>query len=289
MLATRAADNGAFVAYANLVGGQDELVFDGQSLIFGPDGQLLARGKQFDEDMVLCDLESDAPTRQRLLDPRCRKWTPSPAQCPTRVQLTPLSRGSRTAVAPSVVAPVLPTLEEVYRALVLATRDYVQKSGFSGVAIGLSGGIDSSLVAVIAADALGAANVLGVAMNRAVAGRMPAEPQVGAVTTTCPAAFSSATAKAKAISLVRALSWGCPLDRLLRSKSRLALRSSPSGPGRMPSAASPADTAASMCSNSGSKGGSRCSDAFGEQMRKWRLPRRASSFPRRDSAPRPWM
>jgi len=164
MLATRAADNGAFVAYANLVGGQDELAFDGQSLIFGPDGALLARGRQFDEDMVVCDLDPEAPTRQRLLDPRCRKWETPSGAAPERVTLPGLPSVARPALAGERVAPALEPVEEVYRALVLATRDYVRKSGFSGVALGLSGGIDSSLTAVIAADALGPENVLGVAM-----------------------------------------------------------------------------------------------------------------------------
>ncbi|MHC1788588.1 NAD+ synthase [Solidesulfovibrio sp.] len=164
MLATRAADNGAFVAYVNLVGGQDELVFDGQSLVFGPDGALMARGRQFEEDLVLCDLDTDQPTRQRLLDPRCRKWEPVPTRCPPRVRLAALPAKPCPALAGTVPAAPLGRLEEVYRALVTATRDYVRKSGFCGVALGLSGGIDSSLTAAIAADALGPENVLGVAM-----------------------------------------------------------------------------------------------------------------------------
>ncbi len=164
MLATRAADNGAFVAYANMVGGQDELVFDGHSLVFGPDGGLIARGRQFEEDMVVCELDREAPTRMRLLDPRCRKWQPELQSLPSRVVLSPLGPSGRAPLAPTPVGPLLPEVEEVYRALVLATRDYVRKSGFSSVAIGLSGGIDSSLTAVIAADALGPENVLGVAM-----------------------------------------------------------------------------------------------------------------------------
>ncbi|MYL84074.1 NAD+ synthase [Desulfovibrio aerotolerans] len=164
MLATRAADNGAFVAYVNLVGGQDELVFDGQSLLFGPDGGLLARGRQFEDDMVVCDLDTEQPTRQRLLDPRCRKWEPAPASCPTRIILPALPAAARPALTGPALASCLDPLAEVYSALVTATRDYVRKSGFTGVALGLSGGIDSSITAVIAADALGPENVLGVAM-----------------------------------------------------------------------------------------------------------------------------
>jgi len=164
MLATRAADSGAFVAYANMVGGQDELVFDGHSLVFGPDGAILARGRQFAEDMVVCDLDQDAPTRLRLLDPRCRKWEPELESCPRRVGLSPLGAPARAPLAAAPLPELLDDVEEVYRALVLGTGDYVRKSGFTGVAIGLSGGIDSSLTAVIAADALGPQNVMGVAM-----------------------------------------------------------------------------------------------------------------------------
>ncbi|EHJ48004.1 NAD+ synthetase [Solidesulfovibrio carbinoliphilus subsp. oakridgensis] len=164
MLATRASDNGTFVAYANLVGGQDELVFDGHSLVFGPDGTLLARGRQFEEDLVVCDLDPGAPTRMRLLDPRSRKWEPQLESCPVRVDLPPLAAPARPPLPGCPVAPLCGSVEEAYRALVLATRDYVRKSGFSAVAMGLSGGIDSSLTAVIAADALGPENVMGVAM-----------------------------------------------------------------------------------------------------------------------------
>jgi NAD+ synthase (glutamine-hydrolysing) len=164
MLSTRASDNGAFVAYANMVGGQDELVFDGHSVVFGPDGTLLARGRQFAEDMVLCDLDVDLPTRRRLLDPRCRKWEPALEACPARIALPSLGGRSHAPLPVTPLPPVLDDVEEVYRALVLGTGDYVRKSGFPGVAIGLSGGIDSSLTAVIAADALGPENVMGVAM-----------------------------------------------------------------------------------------------------------------------------
>lgn len=164
MLSTRASDNGAFVAYANLVGGQDELVFDGHSLVFGPDGELIARGRQFAEDCILCDLDPGLPTRRRLLDPRCRKWEPSLDACPRRVTLSGLPEVKHGPLPVSEPPAVLDAVEEVYRALVLGVRDYVRKSGFSGVAIGLSGGIDSSLTAVVAADALGAENVMGVGM-----------------------------------------------------------------------------------------------------------------------------
>lgn len=164
MLATRAADNSAYVAYTNMVGGQDELVFDGHSVIFAPDGSLVARGRQFAEDLVVCDLDTELPRRQRLLDPRCRKWEPHLEACPWRVPLTGGATPPTTPLGAPALPPLLPDAAEVYQALVLCTGDYVRKSGFSGVCIGLSGGIDSSLTAVIAADALGPENVLGVAM-----------------------------------------------------------------------------------------------------------------------------
>ncbi|UJX41207.1 NAD+ synthase [Desulfovibrio sp. JY] len=164
MLSTRASDNSAYVAYANMVGGQDELVFDGHSVIFGPDGSLVARGRQFAEDMVVCDLDPGLPRRQRLLDPRCRKWEPELEHCPRRVPLPHVADSVRAPLDPPAMPPLLGEVEEVYQALVLCTGDYVKKSGFGGVCIGLSGGIDSSLTAVIAADALGPENVLGVAM-----------------------------------------------------------------------------------------------------------------------------
>jgi len=164
MLATRAADNVAIMAYNNLVGGQDELVFDGNSLVLNEKGRLIARGKQFEEDLIVADLDIDAVFRARLHDPRWRKGAVVGEEKPaTRVLV------SEAPVAPK---PPLPSRKiqgrdlpgEVYDALVLGTHDYVIKNGFDKVLIGLSGGIDSSLVAAIAVDALGSSNVVGVAM-----------------------------------------------------------------------------------------------------------------------------
>ncbi len=167
MLATRAADNVAIVAFCNLVGGQDELIFDGSSLIIDERGNVLARGKSFTEDFVLADLNVGNVFRQRLRDPRRRKdsLTQIYADAFERVQLTPVDYPPpRLALPKTPPAQRLEPLEEVYQALVLATGDYVRKNGFRQVAIGLSGGIDSSLVAAIAADALGPENVVGVSM-----------------------------------------------------------------------------------------------------------------------------
>ncbi len=167
MLATRASDNVAIFVYNNLVGGQDELVFDGNSLVLDEKGQVIARGKQFEEDLIVADLDIEAVFRTRLHDPRWRKET--------LLLEKQQWRGTKLVVseAPSA-SPKQPLPQrqfetrglpgEVYDALVLGTRDYVSKNSFEKVVIGLSGGIDSSLVAAIAADALGNSNVVGVAM-----------------------------------------------------------------------------------------------------------------------------
>jgi NAD+ synthase (glutamine-hydrolysing) len=158
MLATRAADASVPIVYANLVGGQDELVFDGASLVFDEEGELVARGKQFVEDLLVVDVLVRPTFRKRLLDPRGRVRAP---ELPV-VRVTE-ARPDEPAVD-ARVEPVLEPVREVYEALVLGTRDYVTKNGFADVLIGLSGGIDSSLVAAIAVDALGAEHVRGVLM-----------------------------------------------------------------------------------------------------------------------------
>jgi NAD+ synthase (glutamine-hydrolysing) len=125
MLAERARENNVYVCYVNMVGGQDELVFDGGSMVIGPDGSLLARARQFEEELLVCDLDM-------------------PADSP--------------------IAEPLGAVEEVYEALVLGTRDYVGKTGFEDVLVGLSGGVDSSLVVAVAVDAVGADRVHAVSM-----------------------------------------------------------------------------------------------------------------------------
>ncbi len=167
MLSARATDNVAIIAYNNLVGGQDELVFDGNSMILDEKGELVARGKQFEEDLIVADLDVEAVFRARLHDPRWRKE--SLLLDAERCQVVRVAVSDK---APEPDKPPLPQrqiqpreeTEEIYAALVLGTHDYVRKNGFQKVVIGLSGGIDSSLVAAIAVDALGAANVTGVAM-----------------------------------------------------------------------------------------------------------------------------
>jgi len=167
MLATRAADNVAIVAYNNLVGGQDELVFDGNSVIFNEKGEPVARGRQFEEDLIVADLDMESVFRSQLHDPRRRKETPWVKKELGRVTKFEVSNeGSVVAKPPFPLRQVerLSEIAEIYQALVLGVRDYVRKNNFEKVVIGLSGGVDSSLVAAIAADALGADNVIGVSM-----------------------------------------------------------------------------------------------------------------------------
>jgi NAD+ synthase (glutamine-hydrolysing) len=167
MLSTRASDNVAIIVYDNLVGGQDELVFDGNSMVLNEKGQLIARGKQFEEDLIVVDLDVEAVFRTRLHDPRWRKETLLLEDQPEQAVKIMVSEQS-----PEAPKPALPPRQtkshslpgDVYDALVLGTHDYITKNGFKKVLIGLSGGIDSSLVAAIAADALGPSNVIGVLM-----------------------------------------------------------------------------------------------------------------------------
>jgi len=152
MLATRAGDYGVFVCYTNQVGGQDELVFDGGSMVLGPGGELVAQAAMFEEELLVCDLKLEEAKEGK----RGRQ-----------VRQVALSDGPFTAEKPAVERRVAPPLEaeaEVYAALVTGTRDYVRKTGFEKVVIALSGGIDSSLVAAIAVDAIGKENVVGVSM-----------------------------------------------------------------------------------------------------------------------------
>ena len=168
MLATRAADNEVFLAYVNLVGGQDELVFDGSSMVFDPLGSLVASASQFQEDMLIVDLDVESVFRSRLREPRPRKEDASALTGHGRQELVQVSRWSGEGRLPLVndarQGRSYDGAEEVYQALKLGTRDYVRKCGFGKVLIALSGGIDSSLVAAIAVDALGSDNVVGVSM-----------------------------------------------------------------------------------------------------------------------------
>jgi NAD+ synthase (glutamine-hydrolysing) len=164
MIAQRARDSLAVVAFCALVGGQDELVFDGHSFVVDHEGDVIARSPQFAEDLLICDVDVAAAGAARLRDTRARPAAREVA--PEVAQLGSFTTaGSSDAAAPGgAVADLLDADAEVYAALVLGTRDYVTKSGFEHVVLGLSGGIDSTLVALIAVDALGPERVTCVTM-----------------------------------------------------------------------------------------------------------------------------
>jgi NAD+ synthase (glutamine-hydrolysing) len=159
MLSVRASDAHTAIAYVNQVGGQDELVFDGGSVVVDHEGTLLARSPQFVEDLLIVDVAVPPVYRKRLLDPRGRL---TEALLPT-VTIS-ADAAPHTEVRAGSIAEPLDADRELYDALVLGTRDYCLKNGFGDVVIGLSGGIDSTIVACIAVDALGADHVHGVSM-----------------------------------------------------------------------------------------------------------------------------
>ncbi len=183
MMAVRAADSVIVVAYNNLVGGQDRIIFDGGSLLVNQSGHILARGKLFEEDFIVADVDLDDVSTSRLSDPRHRKAVlemklsgtplcqricaetafrdkPRKTSQSVHAQMTQETDFAQDAVLSSKDA----LMKEIYDALTLGLRDYVRKNGFSKVVLGLSGGIDSSMVAAIAVDALGPENVAGVLM-----------------------------------------------------------------------------------------------------------------------------
>jgi NAD+ synthase (glutamine-hydrolysing) len=155
LAAHRAAEAGCTLAYVNMVGGQDDLVFDGDSIVVAADGTVLARGPQFEEALLFVDLDLPLDAAHA-----------SPPQV-EGVRHLVLSEQPVPAYEPAdnhVATPLPSTAAEVYTAVVLGLRDYVRKNGFRSVILGLSGGIDSTLVAVIACDAIGAGNVVGISM-----------------------------------------------------------------------------------------------------------------------------
>lgn len=163
-LVTWAQKNRVIATVANMVGGQDELVFDGNSLILDQSGQVIARGGAFKEELLMADVSLDAIKRRGRASGRkavLSRKTVSAVDC-LLVKL-PMRKEKRTPIMPRLAEP-LGELEEIYQALVLALKDYVRKNGFKRVVIGISGGVDSALTAVVAVDALGATNVLGILM-----------------------------------------------------------------------------------------------------------------------------
>jgi NAD+ synthase (glutamine-hydrolysing) len=151
LVSRRAAEAGCTLAYLNMVGGQDELVFDGDSLVVNAAGQILARGPQFDEDLLVVDLDLEPSTVN----------TADSSDSVVHVTLSDTHIAPYTA-APDALAARLDPVGAVYRAVQLGLHDYVRKNGFRSVLLGVSGGIDSTLVATIAADALGGENVVAI-------------------------------------------------------------------------------------------------------------------------------
>lgn len=176
MLSGRAAENTCFLAYVNLVGGQDELIFDGNSMILDEEGNTVHQGKAFEEDLIIADLRAERAKRKRLYalkskgakalaeaEVKIRRVFVSGATSPGK---RPIPRGQEPAKKSADLDEA-----QVYSALVLAVRDYVNKNNFPGVYIGLSGGIDSALTAAIAVDALGRDRVTGVFMPSPITSR----------------------------------------------------------------------------------------------------------------------
>ncbi|MHB1001087.1 MAG: NAD+ synthase [Armatimonadota bacterium] len=216
MLATRASDNTCFFVYGNLIGGQDELVFDGHSLVFGPDGRIICRGPVFEESMVVTDLDVREVFHHRLVDTRRRKDKER-----TRVSGS-IEKISIPAIPGKQEKPEITSscinsperLEEIYKALVTGTRDYVDKNGFQRVVLGMSGGVDSAITATIAADALGKDRVVAVVM---------------------PSEFSSEATQSDAVKMAESLGIQCywiPIEKVFEGyKDTLADAFSGTQPG----------------------------------------------------------
>ncbi|MCX8031116.1 MAG: NAD+ synthase [Thermodesulfovibrionales bacterium] len=173
MLSSRAFDNNIIIAYLNTVGGQDELVFDGHSLIINQHAEVIAEGKLFEEDIITVDLNLDSVFIKRLHDPRRRQL--AIAQIKEKIEKIDIKNISlkkeRTFLCPKpfsipkkAIQPELDEDLEIYKALTTGTKDYVYKNGFKKVCVGLSGGVDSALVATVAVDAIGKENVIGIFM-----------------------------------------------------------------------------------------------------------------------------
>ncbi len=154
ILAERSRGNNVVIAYLNAVGGQDELVFDGLSMVYDRTGSIVSRGRQFEDDFLVFDVDRAPKRAAKKISVAGRR----------HMRLLPAMRTARKAGGIPALEPRYAPLEETYGALVLGTADYVRKNGFSGVVVGLSGGVDSSLVATIACDAIGRDRVTGVFM-----------------------------------------------------------------------------------------------------------------------------
>jgi NAD+ synthase (glutamine-hydrolysing) len=167
MVGERAQNYGTFVTWVNTVGGQDELVFDGNSVVFGPRGEALAHARSFVEELLVCDLDIEAARQVRPVE-KIRYEAEGAERLELVVSEVPLPRSTALPATPPVTPRIAAPLEgaaEIYTAVVLGTHDYIRKQGFEKVVIGLSGGVDSALTAAIARDALGPENVIGVRLS----------------------------------------------------------------------------------------------------------------------------
>jgi NAD+ synthase (glutamine-hydrolysing) len=209
MLATRARDNSCWIAFVNAVGAQDELIFDGHSLVLDEEGRIVARAPSFEEALLIVDVDSTTAVGRRLRDARRRALARARREMPNPPVIDIPDRESRGELPKPVVAPPLDELEQMRLALELGLRDYVQKNDFREVVLGVSGGIDSALTAALAAEALGPEHVVCVSMpsryssegTQADARRLaetlgaryieiPIEPIVGAVGAALAEAFA---------------------------------------------------------------------------------------------------
>jgi len=163
MLATRARDNSCWIAFVNAVGAQDELIFDGHSLVLDEEGQIVARAPAFEEALLVVDLDASTAVSRRLRDARRRALARARRELPNPPVVAIPERVDQAPVEP-VVAGTLGELEQMRQALELGLRDYAAKNGFQDVVLGLSGGIDSALTAALAAETLGPEHVHCVSM-----------------------------------------------------------------------------------------------------------------------------
>jgi NAD+ synthase (glutamine-hydrolysing) len=165
MFQQRARDTSSFVAFVNAVGGQDELIFDGHSVVLDDEGEVLARAPGFEEALLVVDVDPTEAIGRRLSETR-RRALAREQEAPPQVEIVALGerRGQTPPGSDPLVAPLVDDLEQMRLALELGLRDYVEKNGFREVLIGISGGIDSALTAALAVEALGADRVHGVSM-----------------------------------------------------------------------------------------------------------------------------